>query len=267
MSYAVTPDDPGYVDVLQLRVESGWYEVANGLTRMLLGNLIIMGSWFVGVGLFVLAFFGIPGKNDKLINDVYFEVTCYGAVALILLGSSWGYGMIVLGQWKCLKNASERHGCRWLIFSSMTCVLMGPTLNIGCSWGGVKNQPNFQRGARNFKMVEFSQSTRYLQMASSGITMTSVLLFVLFLRAVARCFGDTARVFRVNLYLVFMGLLLGGSIYVGYNRPDLLFRNEIALGILGGWVLSGLWFLYLLLTVRLCIADGMHYLKSPLDPR
>ena len=264
MSVALTPDDPAAIDVFQLRVEAGsWNNVAQGLTRILMGYVIIVLGALVGVGMITLAVANLKGANKSSL--LAFEAICWVGVSVVILTSVVGYGMIIRGQWSCLKNTPDRHGAKWLMFACMTCLLMGPTLNTAFSYGGVKRMPDFHRGPRHLKMVEFDSATIHLQVASGAVSLASGLLFLGFLRAVARCFGDVRRMARVNLYLLATGLLLGGTVYLAFGARDTFMLPGVLLFLGVGWVVSFFWYLYLLLTIRFCITEGLRHTVSPLS--
>src|SRR5205807_1482356 len=47
------------------------------------------------------------------------------------------YAWIMVGKWRCLMNAPERHNAKWLMFAAMTCLGMSPALTgVGASLGG-----------------------------------------------------------------------------------------------------------------------------------
>src|SRR5262249_53894964 len=152
-------------------------------------------------------------------------------------------------------------GAKWLMFSCITCLLMGPALNTTSSLGGVRSSPNFRQGPRGLKVPEFSESTRYFHLASSGISFLSLTLFVAFLRTIARCFGDTGRHTHATIYLVYVVLLSGGTLLMIAGMLDVVAHPEYLLVLGGGWVVSGVWFLVLVLSLRLCIGESLHLLE------
>lgn len=266
MEVALTPDDPTFVDVHQLRVEHGWFVVAKGLMKILFGHLLIIFGSGLSAGLVVVLALSLMGdKKAGKSTNLAFEAGVWIGVGLLLISVLWGYGKILLGMWMCLKHAPERCGAKWVMFLSMSCLVTGPAFDVASSIGGVNKQPEFRRGPKEFKLPEFSPSVRNLQIACSAVSTLGYVMFVLFLRSVARCFGDVQRASTVMAFLVFQGLLLVASLYVVLLEPMLLLDEPmvpIAIGL--GWLGSGLWFLYLLVSIRRCVVDGMEYSYSPL---
>jgi hypothetical protein len=265
MSVALSPDDPGFVDVHQLRLEAGWFEVAKGLSKVLVGHLLLIVGAAACGGLVALVAYGLMAERAGKTTNLAFEAVCYLGLGLLCISSLFGYGKILVGMWKCLKHAPERCGARWVMFACITCLVMGPTLNSAASLGGVSRQPEFRRGPREFRLPEFSPSVRNLQVASSAVGTLSYVLFLLFLRAVARCFGDTARATHVLTYLFVQAILFAGTLYVLFLEPDKLLEPLTLVLLGGGWVISFFWYLYLILSIRLCIGQGIKYMLSPLE--
>jgi hypothetical protein len=267
MEVALTPDDPGFVDVHQLRVEHGWFDVAKGLRKTLAGHLLVVGGAMLSCGLIAALIVSLmhEKKTGKSAN-LAFEAGVWLGIGLLCISVLWGYGKILLGMWMCLKHAPERCGAKWVMFVSITCLITGPAFNVASSFGGINKQPEFRRGPNEFKLPEFSPSVRNLQIACNVVGMLGYVMFVLFLRAVARCFGDAQRASTVMAFLIFQGVLFAASLYVILLEPMLLIDEPmVPIGIGLGWICSGLWFLYLLASIRRCIIDGMEYTHSPLS--
>jgi hypothetical protein len=265
MSVDLMCDEPGFVDVAQLRLEAGWLEVGRGLTKILVGCLLLIGGPVVAVSLCVLLVVSLPGKPITKANLLAFEAVFWLGVAIVVLCGIFGYWKILAGVWKCLKHAPERCGARWLMFCCMTCMTMGPALNMAFGWGCVKRAPTFQRGPDGLKLLQLDESFRVKQVACITIFLTSLALFILFLRSVARCFGDTGRVTHVTVYWIVWGLFLGWAGYVFVLNPDELLKLETWVLLGAGFAISFLWCLYLVLSIRLCISSGMQYMRSPLE--
>ena len=265
MSIAIDQAEPIYLDVQNLRMEAGWYEVAKGLNRIFLGYLfLVLGMGIIGglVGFAVAHMVAKPNDKGAMLG---FEVTCMVAIGAVILLTGYCYGKIVLGHWNCLKHAPERYGAKWMIFACITCVVMGPALNVSCSVGGVQKQAEFRRGPKGFKMPQFDQTTRYMQMASSAIALTSFLLFMGFLRAVALCFSDQARATHVTIYIVYFGLLWIGTYFLLFTKPGLLLQPPILVALGMGWVVSFFWHMVLIFLVRATINHRLELVKSPLE--
>jgi hypothetical protein len=257
--------EPQYLDMANLRLENGWYEVSVGFTRILIGYaILIIGFLFAGFLVGASAFSLAKSPVGKPLNLGHVWLFYIGMGMFSIIGTI-SYCKIAMGHWHVLKHSPERFGARWLIFACMTCFLMGPATNTVCSFAGVKKYPAFKRGPEGFRELEFDTTTRYLQLGTSIITLSSFVLFILYLRAVARCFNDTGRVAHATIYLMYMALLIAGTATVFLVRRDLFLRPETSLVLAGGMLLGGAWYLYLIVSMRLCINDRMQYVRSPLE--
>src|SRR5215470_5520446 len=106
------------------------------------------------------------------------------------------------GQWRCLHGSSERHGARWLMFFCLTALLAGPVINGASMWGGVQRYPELRRGFAGLNQLQFTVAGRHMQLASVSAFALYSIVFMLFLRAVARCHGSSGHVVLVNIALV-----------------------------------------------------------------
>jgi hypothetical protein len=185
---------------------------------------------------------------------------------LIALSSLFSYGFILAGKWRCLMNAPERHAAKWLIFSCMLCLVIGPALNILTSMGG--------EGAQNYKQIrkiqegtadlKFNSVGGILQLLGTVLSIVSALVFVLFLRAIACCFSSRILLAIIYLYLLYSALLLGITGQLFFASPKSLTRPDVALALGVGWLLSGLGYLFVVFVTRICIARGTALIRSPL---
>ena len=103
-----------------------------------------------------------------------------------------------------------------------------------------------------------------LNLASGAIGLLSGVLFLLFLRAVARCFEDEARVRLVEMYLGFSLLLGGGSFFLLLSQPKLTMNGSFLLALAGAWLLEFILFLVVILAVRGTIVRGLQNQPAPL---
>jgi hypothetical protein len=248
-----------------LQFELGWTEVRRGLGLILRGYfLIIGGAILLGVAIAVLLMIEVKERN-KIPWQVR-EVGPFLGLALFGILCLYAYGCIVVGHWRCLMNVPERCGARWLMFGCLTCILAGPALNFAAGFTGVQTQPKIERGLDGIKDVKYSTEGAVMQIGSIGVAILGNVLFILFLRAIARCFEDSGRVILVNLYLLFTGLLLAGSIYLPFAKvnPALFLPYVLALGM--GWVLNFFGYLAVVFIIRWGITSGLTRLGWRADP-
>jgi hypothetical protein len=248
-----------------LRFELGWSDVSKGLGLILRGYFVIIFTILVvSAGIMVLVMMSAQDRA-KIPWQVREAGFFLGLVAVALIGL-YSYGCIVIGHWRCLMNAPERCGAKWLMFACLTCILAGPALNVAAGVTGVRQQPKFQRGIQGISDIQYSSEGAILQVGSIGIQVLGNVLFLLFLRAIARCFEDRGRVLLVDLYLGLMAVLIAttiGLVFIASN-PNLLFKFAVLLGV--GWVGSFLAYLAIIFIIRAGISTGLSRLASPLDP-
>lgn len=270
MSYAIFQHERPLSTNDHLRREFGWLDVRSGLGRILFGYLILIGGTIVAGGLVAAAVIHViktgmahPGQAPKKL-DLSFLWLFYLGLGLMSLVSLFGYGSIIIGYWRCLVNVPERHGARWLLFTSMTCLLMGPAINIVASFSMEKGL-ELRKGPEGFAHVEFTPFAKKLQLAGALTSMMSLVCFMLFLRAIALSFDDHFRAAHVLVYLFVLGLLLTGTVYLYLGRlpPARMFAVVIGLGL--GLAVTFLWYLYLIGSMRRCISYGLSQVKSPLE--
>jgi hypothetical protein len=152
------------------------------------------------------------------------------------------------------------------MFACMPGLLMGPALNVAAGATGLDKGPDYRRGPAGFVRVQFSPTARKMQTASGVLGFSSFVFFILFLRAVARCFEDRAREAHVTLYLLVSSVLIAATLYVAMADPKLLVTQpQIVLGLGVGWVVAFVWYLCLVGVMRSCIAQGMSRVRSPLE--
>ncbi len=271
MSYAIQ-EEPALTTNDYLRQEHGWTEVYSGLGRILLGYLIIVaGSMLAGalVGLAVLRIIKQvqvqPGQQVKL--DVAFLWFFYLGLGIMSLVGLFGYGSIVIGYGRCLLNVPERCGARWLLFISMTCLLMGPALNVVAGFS-MEEGIDLNKGAGGLANIQFTPFGVKLQIAGTATALASLVSFMLFLRAIAQCFLDKSRASHVLVYLIFLVLLVQQTLYLQFGKIPPQRLIQFVTGVALGWLIGFLWYLYLIASMRLCILNGLSQVKSPLaiDP-
>jgi hypothetical protein len=266
MSYALPRRAPAPLyPAGDVRFEYGWLDIQSGFAKILQGYAVLI------VGLGFCAFL-VVASVVKIIN--------VGAGGKLPLGSLWlfylgiglptviipiGYGLIAVGKWRCLMSAPERFHCRWLMFACMACLLMGPAINLTSSFTGLQTAPELKRGPEGFRQMKFTALGGALQIASAIIGFGSLVLFVLFLRAVARCFEDQTRIWLANLYLIFFGGLMAATVYVGFRITLYMDKPVILMALGAGWLLVFLGYLFLVMTMRSCIRQGLAGMRSPFD--
>jgi hypothetical protein len=264
----------------ELLAETGWEEVSKGLIRILFAHLLLIATIILFAGVLIFA-----GSEVDVANPGS-KVTTFLVVAMVGLALVFGMtiisaGMIVYGQWRCLMFAPERCGAKLLMFGVLFCTITGPALSMSfglSKWGTPPPPPTrpkkltatdaFMQRAEFYRDNLTAQSTTgYVELACAGLGALANLMFILFLRAVARCWDDRVRVLIVDFYLGFALLLYGAGVYLFVIKPQLILQKPEFLLYLGvGWIAQMLWYLFLLLLISAGISYGVANRRSPLDP-
>ncbi len=254
----------------RLRMETGWKDVSSGLRGILWGYLVFFLGTLIGVGLVVYSAYGWllgPGARPGRLPPLSTIWQFYIGLGILSTVGTFGYLMVVGGQWKCLHGAPERYGARWLMFFCLVCLLAGPALNIASYIGCVQRYPELSRGAASLRQIRFTASGHYMQLASAAASLLYSLFFLLFLRAVAHCHNAPRYVMVVNFALALVGGMVGLSAYMGY----LSFRGMVSEdGMLQictslGWVICFIFYLCLIGGIRSCINKSVARVCSPLE--
>jgi hypothetical protein len=255
-----------------LRMELGWNDVRGGLGRVLFGYFVFLVGTLVGTGMVIWSAWGwLIGENNSpsQLPDIGQMWIFYVGLGILSVVGTFGYLFILAGQWKCLLAAPERQGARWLMFFATTCLFLGPAVNVASFIGGVQRAPQLSRGVRSLGEMQFSLAGQYLQLTSAGAGLLYAVFFILFLRAVARCHDSRHGNGLANFCLVLVVLLVAGSgfwLYTAfYGIPLRGELRQVPFLVAGGWLMSFFLYLYLIASVRRCIADSLNRIRSPYD--
>jgi hypothetical protein len=247
-----------------LREEFGWHGVAEGLGKVLLSYAILFGGTLLGIGLAIGALYLALAK-DRNANDLTHVWVFYIGLGMLSVVGIISYFMLLGGKWRCLIGAPERNHSRWLMFTCMTCIIMGPALNIVVGWTGMEKRPAFKQGVLGFKEIRYSKFGSTMQVASGALGLASQLFFLLFLLATARSFEHKGCINHVNLFLALFVLLIGTTVFLALGHRKLLFTPRVLIALGSAWVIASIWYLVVIAKVRNCIIAGMKSIKSPLD--
>src|SRR5262249_24290563 len=122
------------------------------------------------------------------------------------------YGLVLLGQWRCLMYAPERQGARELMYVCLNLVVVASLMNVGGAvLDGDRMYAALRQGTACFERLDWHGAGTLLQLGSGVVGLLASLIFSQFLRTVASCFDDRSRVRSVDFNLAFLGLLLGAS--------------------------------------------------------
>jgi hypothetical protein len=261
-----------------LDLEFGWSSVRQGLHTILLGYGVTFGMGLFAVALAILVL--SPAIQAKEFGEfVDAALLTYAGLGILFLMGVFSVALLVKGKIRCLLSAPERCGARWMMFSSALCVVLGPALNITSNFvGNSPKRPPVAASRNPDAVVEVRLALRelgdsilahdaraYVSLAGDVGSIMSGVFFVLFLRAVARCFDDSLRMRIAELYLVLFGLLFAATLYFFLQPMEFLTHPDWILGLAGGWVVAGLWYILMLLSTSTCIAEGLARRRPPLE--
>lgn len=265
-------DETGYTTEGNPKLETGWLEVSRGLFLVLMSHFIAI----IATILFVWLVLAVADLNAVLRRTASPRVDWKGIsllVGTLLYGVAMliSYVMMLIGQWRCL-YAPERAWAKTYMFLCILCILAVPAVNIAA---GLIN------GFDKLFVVDPDQigrskgSGQYLQLAGAILALSSSIFFILFLRAVAMCFHDTFNIANATVYLVFTIFLALGSTYLMFSDPAFLedarqvsklakgrLKSYLDLGmalwVFLGTIVSFLWYLWLIISVRGSIQRGLE---------
>jgi hypothetical protein len=259
---------------------AGWEEVTKGLLGILAGYAvsIVSVAAVVALVLSVVAEVGGPtALSAKQSGDA--ATVLYVGAGILFLTSLLSLALILRGQWRCLMNAPEHCGAKWLMFASMLCVVAGPTMGTLSGFATDAPTPPVQAQARATKpkgpmpapdrvkhyreAVATDNAAGYMRLASALVNLLSTVFFVLFLRGVALAFDDQLRTRIVEFYLLFFGLVVGASALVVVDPSWLITLPEVLLLLAGGWVLCFVGYFLLILNTCACISAGLARQRAP----
>ncbi len=275
--YLTTTTDP------EIQAETGWPGVRKSINLILFGNLVMVTAVFLFAGVLVMvaltateapAKAHLAAKVEKVTEALVVMLTGTAICGFVLV---WGYVMVLRGEWGCLMRAPERCYAKWYMFAAITCLLIGPVSGFITSFLVSMGPPppaiealqeRMQRNPREAaRWLEENQDefwdslTRpyvYMRAASAVVGLLGNVFFILFLRAVNRCWEDDARTTLVDLYLMYTALLGAAPIVIGLASPKLLTNPALLLAFGGAGLIDFLWYLFTLVSTSTGIAEGLE---------
>jgi hypothetical protein len=146
-----------------------------------------------------------------------------------------------------------------LMYACFNCLLMASLLNaLGAYLDGGQVYATLRGGLDELDRLDLWSAGNLLQLSSAVLGLLAALVFSGYLRTVAGCFRDTARVRRVDLSLWLMGLLLGGSVGALFCVQRLSFRAQSIPWLVGGWLFCFALHLYAVGGAYRCVQGGLR---------
>jgi hypothetical protein len=248
---------------MQFNGGPGWQQISAGLrlvawgyTALLIGSIV--GVLLVWVVLSGHAVFGPRPSDDYSDQLLLFAVLTLGLTAIV------SYGLVLAGQWRCLMYAPQRGSAKELIYVCLHCVLIGSVLNgVGAYLDGGKTYAALQQGWEGLHALDAWSPANMVQAGSLLLGVAGSLVFSQFLRNVAECFNDRRAARAVDFNLLFMGLLIGGSVGTHLFIRRLSLQGDTLPWLIGGWLLCFAWHLGLVIGVRWSVDAGLRRLAVP----
>jgi hypothetical protein len=264
----------------------GLPDLRKGLNTILMAYMLVVGVIFASVGIIIILIIETKesAPASKVVENA--STVIFALLLIVPLVALFSLAMVIRGKWLCLSSAPEQYHAKWMMFLSILCIVAGPLLNTGGFLIGDEKPPDPTRPpAKSISVAhiehEFEKykhgmpelSTRaYVKLAGEGIGMLSSVFFVLFLRAVAMAWGFPLLARFSELYLMFIALLVFGSIVLVLKPAIILTNPQLLLAVVAGWLLAGPCYFALILStsigVSYLLARGSreHHEPAPVAP-
>jgi hypothetical protein len=247
-------------------LQSRWKEVRKGLQLFVLGYCFLV---LLAVPGLALLCFNQVQPTTALATLTPKQVTVLGWI-LTGTGMVLAVSFLLLGQCHCLGHAPQRHGSRELMFTSLLCTVVGAAC-LATSWalGGTDNFKALIESVSDWRHYPIHQAPELLQLSGALLLLFNLLLLSAFLRALLKCVAPSRTVLVSSLFWA-VGFLGGATI--GFLMTPM---TELLVIVCGGWVVTFLWHLALILftcwSIRKVLAakpdqfrrDGRHSSKPP----
>src|SRR5262245_57314168 len=211
MNYEVV-HDPELAFNEQLRMETGWSEVASGLNKVLFGYGFLFLGVCLGLGLIVIAMYGLTDpsqvsqigkKSVQAVKPSLGSLWClYLGLGILSVIGFISYCIIVGGQFRCMNGAAERHGCRWFMFICIVCIFLSPGFEFASGVASYQSISELKKNPAKFQDIQMNPLGQWLRLIGFGISMLYPLSFVLFLRQVAVCLRVEWHPMLVTLFFM-----------------------------------------------------------------
>jgi hypothetical protein len=252
--------------VVKALVGSKWPEIGRGLHMIALGEVAWM--LFVVPVLFLAWMpFHTPALAEvRRLLTREDELVLLGLV-IVGAGTLIAFVLALLGTWRCLMHAPQRHGAKELLFACLNSLVLGPGLLVASHFfGGARNYEWLERGLEGLQDVRFLHPGTLMQLGGGLLCLIGFLLFTQFLRVVAQCFDDEEGARNVERYFFFVCLVVGGSIGVFFCLKYLSNAREVLLGLAAGWLAGLVWHTGLVLATRRRIGECLARLEEQRRP-
>jgi hypothetical protein len=184
-----------------------WGQVRQGFVLAVMGH-----TWFVALAMPGLFLLGPLGWRLAYLCSLELDDTL--ALGLLLLGAGTlvGYGLVLVGQWRCLTYAPQGHGAKELQFACLLCTLIAPPCFVVAYYlGGAELYPAIPHDPAALRAAGLLSPAVVFPVAGLVLALVSSLLFSGYARAVGRYLRDPEVSRRVAQYFWFVLFLVGGT--------------------------------------------------------
>jgi hypothetical protein len=268
MNYEVE-QDPEVEFNERLRMETGWADVAGGLSRVLFGYALLVFGTALGIGLAVIALheLGLDFFKKGARGNMSYVWLLWIGISILSLTGLFSFGLVVSGQFKCLLSVSERHGARWFMVLCVACLFMGPIFQVATCISGWQAFQELRNNPAKFQEMQLNTVAQWLQMTALVVSMLYPLCFCLFLRATAVCLRVDWNVMAVNVFLLVGAGLFAATFMAMFQHPiggrRLPWQENIMLNL--GWFAMAIGYVVLIALTRINIHRVISKVKSPLQ--
>jgi hypothetical protein len=234
--------------------EFGWDEVHRGLGQIVIGQVIwgACGLLTVLLGWLLSPAVG-PTHPFHVPSDFKDEFRLIGLVIIGMI-TAVGYRFSIAGKWRCLLNAPERNGLRWIMFACITGIVTAPIfhttayLTSGPAHGDLQ-----EHDVVYLKKVKLNSTQAALDLAGAGSVLISSVALMAFFRKTAHLFSSPKLMHVIDFALFALIPLLGVTLAVFFH-PQVVAKHPVVLtGMEFGWLSWALLHLLLNLRTRSCI--------------
>jgi len=240
---------------LQCDAKSGWKEISRGLALVVRGYCVLIAGGLLALLFITLALGGGPAGLRMSINQENRDLLLLVGLLLVGLTALFSYGLVLLGQWRCLMYAPERQGAKELMYVCLNLVVIASLMNVA---GTVLDGGRTYAALRGGEQLDLRSAGTILQLGSALVGLLASLIFSGFLRTVASCFNDHSQVRSVDFNLAFLGLLLGGSCGMFLYVQRLASKSEMLPWLAAGWLFCFAWHLWLVNRVRQSVRNALE---------
>jgi hypothetical protein len=244
---------------VRLNSDTGWRAIGKGLGLVALGYAALFGGGVLGALLVYWAASGRPVIGRYALDDE--EQAALRLLGVVVLGSGavLGPAAVLLGQWRCLMYAPQGGSAKELIYVCFTCVLVASALTAtGVYLDGDRVYAALCDGPGGWRQLDPYRPGLLLLAGGTALGLVGVLVFTQFLRGLAGCFHDRARVLGVDLNVGLGALLLGGSVGATGVAYRLAPEVDLVPWLAAGWLACLAWHVCVVRSVRRCVEDNLR---------